>query len=62
MNDLLSEIDMVLTDEEFQIWKMQFIGFTVGEICKRFKLSRSELNNKWDSIKATLMLRVLKVQ
>jgi len=51
MQDLWIDIERVLSIEEYDIFVMQFYGYTFKEISKKYNISRWTMGRRWKKIK-----------
>ena len=59
MDDLLRNVDRLLTEPETKIFKMHFLGFTFKEIGDQYDIPKKELGEQWDKIKDKFRNRLL---
>ena len=61
MDDILESVKKKVSDEDFRIFVLHFVGLSEGEIGERLKMSRAAVTKRWSEIKKKLTLGTLKI-
>ncbi len=59
VTDILESVKKKVTEEDYKIFVLHFVGLSEGEIGERLKISRAAVTKRWSEIKKKLTLGVL---